>query len=127
MKSRQATILAIAVIAASVLLPIPQRGRIAGLPSFCMTQMLFGIPCLFCGMTRSFVCMGHGRVEEAFSYHLLGPMAFILIAIVAVFDIFQWKWRPSQQLSQRFIAIGAATFCVVWITRLFGLWPMPSG
>ncbi len=114
------------ILVAAMLLPLPAQGRIGGFPSLCMTQTLFGIPCALCGMTRSFVCMGHGKLEEALSYHLLGPAVFVSIAIVAVLDISRRKWRPSHRLSQGLIAIGAATFGVVWVARLSGFWPFPA-
>lgn len=50
----------------------------------CPFFALTGIPCLFCGMTRSFLAMGGFDVGQSFSYHPLGPVLFFLSAGLAV-------------------------------------------
>lgn len=50
------------------------------LPPMCAFRELTGWPCPGCGLTRSFVYMGHLQVLEAFRMHLLGPVAFIVAA-----------------------------------------------
>jgi len=69
-----------AVFAASVLLPLPASGgRIAHLPSVCLFYQLTGLPCPGCGLTRSFVCIGHGYWRDSLHWHPLG------LGIYAVF------------------------------------------
>ena len=66
-----------AVLAASVLLPLPGAGgRIAHLPTVCPFYTLTGLPCPGCGLTRAFVCLGHGRWHEAWHWHPLGWLLF---------------------------------------------------
>ena len=67
-----------AILAASVLLPLPGAdGRIGHLPSVCPFYALTGLPCPGCGLTRAFVCLGHGQVLSALHWH---PLAVLLYA-----------------------------------------------
>ena len=50
----------------------------------CLFHRITGLPCLLCGMTRSFVASAHGHVGEAFRLHLLGPPLFLCVAVVTV-------------------------------------------
>jgi hypothetical protein len=71
------------VFAASILLPLPaSNGRIAHLPSVCLFYNLTGLPCPGCGLTRSFVCLGHGHWREALHWHPLGPLLFLVFALL---------------------------------------------
>ena len=72
------------VFAASLLLPLPApaTGKIAHLPSVCLFYNLTGLPCPGCGLTRSFVCLGHGRFWEALHWHPLGPVIYLLFFVI---------------------------------------------
>ncbi len=72
------------VFAASTLLPVPRGtgGQIGHLPSVCLFYHLTGLPCPGCGLTRSFVCLGHGRFGEALHWHPLGPAIFLLFLLL---------------------------------------------
>ncbi len=70
-------------LAASLLLPPPgSDGRIAHLPSFCPFFLLTGLPCPGCGLTRAFVCLGHGRWGEAWHWHPLGLPLYALCLLL---------------------------------------------
>lgn len=72
-----------AVFAASVLLPLPSRdGRISHLPSLCPFYNLTGLPCPGCGLTRAFVCLGHGHWRDAWHWHPLGWLIFLIFALL---------------------------------------------
>src|SRR3972149_2262823 len=43
---------------------------------FCPLLTYTGIPCPFCGLTRSLLCLLHGDVAQAFWYHPLGPVVW---------------------------------------------------
>ena len=71
------------IFAASVLLPLPTAdGRVGHLPSICVFYNLTGLPCPGCGLTRSFVCLGHGHLFEALHWHPLGPAIFLLFGFL---------------------------------------------
>lgn len=42
----------------------------------CVFHWATGLPCLTCGLTRSFVFTAHGDLAPAFEMHLLGPLLF---------------------------------------------------
>lgn len=71
------------IFAASVFLPLPGKdGSIAHLPSLCPFYTLTGLPCPGCGLTRSFVSLGHGQWETSLHWHPLGWLvAVILISL----------------------------------------------
>jgi hypothetical protein len=72
-----------AVFAASLLLPLPaSTGKIAHLPSVCLFYNLTGLPCPGCGLTRSFVCLGHGHWRESLHWHPLGPLFFLIFGLL---------------------------------------------
>jgi len=80
-----------AVLAAAFAVGILQIGFWdAGAPdedpagSVCMLRRTTGLPCPTCGLTRSFYAMGRGAVGEAFEEHPLGPLVFLLLAVVLV-------------------------------------------
>ena len=72
-----------ALFAASLLLPLPaSSGQIAHLPSVCLFYHLTGLPCPACGLTRSFVCLGHGQWRESLHWHPLGPPLFLVVGLL---------------------------------------------
>lgn len=73
-----------AIFAASVLLPLPHgaSGQIGQLPSFCLFYHWTGLPCPGCGLTRSFVSLGHGHFVESLHWHPLGPAIFFVLTLL---------------------------------------------
>ncbi len=68
---------------ASVLLPLPSpAGQIAHLPSVCLFYHLTGLPCPGCGLTRSFVCLGHGHWRESLHWHPLGMIIYGILLLL---------------------------------------------
>ncbi len=79
------------ILALSALLPLPGAdGRIAHLPSLCPFYALTGLPCPGCGLTRSFVCLGHGQFLQSLHWHPLGLALYgVCIGLWAVRG---WEW-----------------------------------
>lgn len=50
----------------------------------CLVLGVFGIPCIFCGATRSFSAMGGMDIHEAFIFHPLGPVLFLVSVFVFI-------------------------------------------
>lgn len=59
------------------------------IPELCSWRRLFGVSCPGCGLTRSFVFMGHGAFAAAWEMNKLGPPLFILVASQVPYRI--WK------------------------------------
>ena len=75
----------------------------SGLTDFyhCPFPSITGIPCLTCGMTRSFRHVVHGRFFEAFSLNPLGAMfcIFTILFVVYAFTVLVFHIpRPRLQL-----------------------------
>ena len=111
----------IGVLALSLALPLPRGGSIAGMPSICPFSNMTGIPCPGCGFTRSFVCLAHGHVREAFTWHPLGPVLFLGALLYLVGTVLKWKW-PGEK-----VVLGTLAICLLafWGLRLGGIFPMP--
>ena len=59
------------------------------LPPLCSWRNLTGMDCLGCGLTRSFVFMGHAQVIESFKLHLLGPVLYVFVVAQVPYRIIQ--------------------------------------
>ena len=72
------------------------------LPPLCPVKLLTGHDCLGCGLTRSFVFMGHGELGAAFGRHKLGPLLYLIVlAQVPLRAALLWQGR------RRLAALGA--------------------
>ncbi len=68
-------VLASLVITGSLLLPTLKSHHLwFSIP--CVFKTVTHLPCLACGLTRSFVFTAHGNLASAFRMHLLGPILF---------------------------------------------------
>ena len=110
------------VFAASLRLPLPSpgTGQIGHLPSVCLFYNLTGLPCPGCGLTRSFVCLGHGRFWEALHWHPLGPAIFFVFALLwlrcGVFWLTGRTWLPLPPRTAS--RLGFAACAVVLLTGI---------
>ncbi len=50
-------------------------------PEICTVRRVLGIPCPGCGLTRSFVFMGHGEWLSALRMNWLGPVFWLTLAV----------------------------------------------
>jgi len=95
----------------------------------CLFHRITGLPCLLCGMTRSFAATIHGHLGEAFRMHLLGPPLFLAVLVVsaalAAEFIFSRRILPRPG-EQAWKSIGLWTLGILaaaWVARLvfFGI------
>lgn len=81
----------LAMLSISVMFAPDSHARLssvdASFPSilFCPFLELTGLPCLFCGMTRSWMAMGGLDMGEALRFHPLGPALFALTAMAGLY------------------------------------------
>ena len=96
------------------------------LPGVCTSQRWFQLDCPGCGLTRSFVSIGHGNFPAAWHFNPAGLLGFVLVAV-------QLPYRAAQLLRIRrgrtelqFGWIGqilfGSFFCLLlgqWVMRTF--------
>lgn len=98
-------ILAAIVLALSFILFIrPDGMRVAlpwmdvTLPESCTFKRVFGFGCPGCGLTRSFICLAHGRLVDAWTYNPAGPLFFLIVAGQIPYRALQiWRIRTKQE------------------------------
>lgn len=93
----------------------------------CLFNRLTGLPCLTCGLTRSFSLTVHGEIWSAFEMHLLGPPLFLLLVISGVYLVTAVcsGSRINISLTQgekkiAFISV-LCLFVVCWLVKIFFL------
>lgn len=116
-------VLASAVIAVSFLLPALKSHHMwLNIP--CVFHAATGLPCLACGLTRSYVFTAHGNFYSAFNMHLLGPLLFMATCGVAVYlgSSVVFKYRIRYRLARRTRRIAfwsvLGIFLVCWGIKL---------
>lgn len=93
-----------------------------GIP--CWFYKITHIPCLACGLTRSFSLTAHGRFSSAFEMHLTGPILFFLAcgltaylaAVVVTGYRVRLKLAPVTRKSVGWTVFGI--FVVCWVIKL---------
>ena len=107
-----------AILTASFLLPPPGAGGSIGhLPSICPFYNLTGLPCPGCGLTRAFVCLGHGRWLESLHWHPLGLLIYGVFLLLWLRNgLFLWRgltlWPVTPRITGR-LGMGAAALILL--------------
>ncbi len=88
------------VVAAAVMSPSTEALSFFGneVPVLCGFRRITGMPCMGCGMTRSFTFMAHGQVRQAFEMNYIGPVFFAVVAGQIPWRILT-LWRGKQPRS----------------------------
>ena len=93
--------------------------------SICPCKNIFGIPCPFCGMTRSFLFLGHGEIRQACRLNPLGPAVFLLVVVFWSYHAYIITARKEVMVllsknEKRFtIAVSAVLIIAAWGYNLF--------
>jgi hypothetical protein len=88
-------ILASAVVFASAVLTVRDGQQViipvvdTALPGTCTFHKLTGYPCPGCGLTRSFISVGHGQLRAAWRYNAAGLLFFAVVAFQIPYRLFQ--------------------------------------
>ncbi|MCC2670878.1 MAG: hypothetical protein K0Q72_3349 [Armatimonadetes bacterium] len=116
-RSRWTNLAAVAVIVAALLLP-PDRGF--GLP-LCQFRSMTHLPCLACGLTRSYIALAHLDVSRGAFYHPLGlvlfPFTLFVGAMVLVREPVRARvagWVERQRLPLNRIGAALLVFFIVY-------------
>lgn len=92
-------------------------------PVLCPFRLVTGLPCPFCGMTRSLLALGRGDVAASVALHPLGPMIAVL-AVLGLLRFARARVRVRGGVPAPFpraapLALALA-FALVWIVTLAG-------
>ena len=97
------------------------------LPPLCTLKRLTGLDCPGCGLTRSFVALGHGQWREAVRWNPAGPIWFAFIALQVPYQAWQLRLLSRGQRpldltwwGQGLIYVGLAGLILQWVVRQFG-------
>lgn len=96
------------------------------LPEFfaCPFLTVTGIPCLFCGMTRSFMAMGNLDIVQAFIFHPLGPFIFSGLAglgailTASVLTRRRIHFSLSRRLQHGLVTWGGIILLLAWVIKI---------
>ena len=89
---------ALVLVVSGVLAPSDTALSLMGweLPPLCAWKNATGWDCLGCGLTRSFVWMGHGNLRAAFGLHALGPVLYLAVLLQVPLRLWRlWQLRSG--------------------------------
>lgn len=72
--------------------------------SLCLSQLLFGVECPACGLTRGIMHLIHLDLENAFAYNM---MSFIILPLMCVVWV-QWYLKERRMLRRLKAKLAAA-------------------
>ena len=90
-------------------------------PTLCPFRLVTGLPCPFCGMTRSLLALGQGDLGVSVRLHPLGPV-LLVAALVGLW----WFGRAAAtkataRLPRGALVLGAIALAVAWLIQLVPL------
>jgi hypothetical protein len=89
--------------------------------SLCVFQQWIGLPCVFCGMTRSFSLISQGQWLASLHYHLLGLPCYAATLLFAVSGVCSpQKADTAMRLfkEKRSLALLMLALLVCWVWKL---------
>lgn len=91
-------------------------GMYGNYESACIMLNLFGIPCAFCGLSRSFAALLNFDIQTAIYYNPLSivvyPLGFIIIALIIVLSFFNYKIAIVHKKTFTYAVI--TVFIIMW-------------
>ncbi len=125
----------VAIVLLSMTMRIKEQTRVTIpgteilVPELCMMKVMTQFPCAGCGMTRSFISLGHGDLSAAWRYNPSGAILFSLIAFQIPYRILQlWRIRQGKALLTwgpwlvAVMILGIAIGYAKWLAEIVSYW-----
>ncbi len=104
----------------------PFSGKEILLPDLCWFKAITGFPCPGCGLTRSFVAMGHMNPVDSFCYNPAGPVLFLLFMAQAPYRtvrmIFSRRhplaFSTIDKIGNRGLVVAVVLMAVFWLYKI---------
>jgi Protein of unknown function (DUF2752) len=110
--------MSVAILGDVALGVVAREGAELNGPMLCPFRLATGLPCPFCGMTRSLFSLGQGRVDASFDLSPVGPL-LPLVAVLAVGWILVARGRVGPpRLSRLALTAGAVLLTLSWTYQL---------
>ena len=123
--------ISLAVVLLAVLLQVRGEEQVVipaigvPLPGTCTFKQYVGADCPGCGLTRCFVSMGHGQLEQAWHFNPVGIAFFAIVAFQLPFRAIQ-LWRLNSGAAEvrlgwwgySTMAMVLAALLAQWIVRM---------
>ena len=113
--------LCVATLGAAACGALAIEGDLSSGPTLCPFRLVTGVPCPFCGMTRSLFALGQGDLGAGVRFHPLGP-ALLVVAALGLW----WFGRAAARkvparLPRGALLSGAAALVIAWLVQLVPL------
>jgi hypothetical protein len=112
-----------AVILIAALLPMPSGGTLTisgyDVPEICFFKRTIDFPCPGCGVTRSFVAMGHLQPAQAYDFNRIGPLFFLFFLIQIPYR--WWMLQPDREVKGAGWTLPVLMALLI-LNYLFNLW-----
>jgi hypothetical protein len=119
------------VVGLSMTMSIQDREKVAlpgmgsSLPELCHLKRIFHVPCPGCGLTRSFISMGHFDLFAAASYNVVGIPLFLVTLMQIPYRTYWVFRRDNKQMTlaglktEGYVMIGLSVLLIAqWLIRM---------
>ena len=87
--------------------------------TICLSQLIFGLPCPGCGLTRATLAFLSLDFQRAFQMHPLLILAWVDIALVATLIV----TKKREKITFAFLSVSLIAFLGVYAYRMMTLYP----
>lgn len=86
----------------------------------CLSQIVVGLPCPACGMTRAALLFFSGRWTESFQMH---PFFYALLVGIVIFGMERYGWKEKRKWFQIYAVVVLMAMLVFYVYRMLLYFP----
>ena len=126
-RKRWARRLFLALAAIYIISFLVDAGTSSLIPHTCAWEHYTGLPCPFCGLTRSICEISHGRLSQAVHYNLFGPVVYATGILALAMSLYIWVSGGRALMSKKLsIALKWAVAGIGLLWLIWWVWRMMS-